>query len=221
MLYRYVLFAHFLLVNVIALGFAAAAYLQGWLDPIVNAPLIELSGVIALVFLYGVLLAAYRVWQTSREATDVQDGQVRRGTPSGDYVAALTGDDVRAREKAEQVLRLRLSNRIVAVRHFANALVFLGLIGTVIGFIIALSGVDPNAASDAAKVGAMVATLISGMSVALNTTLVGSILYVWLIVNHRILSTGTVNLLTQSMQMDAGAATLAGDLGYAPPRAAQ
>ncbi|MEQ8805654.1 MAG: MotA/TolQ/ExbB proton channel family protein, partial [Rhodospirillales bacterium] len=97
-------------------------------------------------------------------------------------------------------LRLTLSNRIVVVRHIANALVLLGLIGTVIGFIIALSGVDPTAASDANKVGAMVATLISGMSVALNTTLVGSVLYVWLIVNHRILATGTVRLLSTALQ---------------------
>ena len=44
------------------------------------------------------------------------------------------------------------------------------------------------------------ATLISGMSVALNTTLVGAILYVWLIVNHRILVSGTVGLLTTAMQ---------------------
>ena len=93
-----------------------------------------------------------------------------------------------------------MTNRIVGVRHIANALVLLGLIGTVIGFIISLSGVDPAAASDANKVGAMVATLIGGMSVALNTTLVGAILYVWLIVNHRILVSGTVGLLTSAMQ---------------------
>ena len=51
----------------------------------------------------------------------------------------------------------------------------------------------------------MVATLISGMSVALNTTLVGSILYVWLIVNHRILTTGTVRLLTAVLQAPSAA----------------
>ncbi len=41
------------------------------------------------------------------------------------------------------MVRLKLSNRIAFVHHKANSLVFLGLIGTVIGFIIALSGVDP------------------------------------------------------------------------------
>lgn len=106
-----------------------------------------------------------------------------------------------ADEVAAGVLRLRLTNRISIVRQIANSLVFLGLIGTVIGFIIALSGVDPEAASDAERIGAIITNLISGMSVALNTTLVGAVLYVWLIVNHRLLATGTVSLLTGTLEL--------------------
>ncbi|MEQ9170810.1 MAG: MotA/TolQ/ExbB proton channel family protein [Rhodospirillales bacterium] len=199
-MYRYLLVAHFLLVNVVALGFVGAAYLQGWLDPIIDAPLLELTGVICAVFAYGTALAAWKVWQTSRQTAEVESGRPSAGAPAAAYMAALAAGDDREADRAAQVLRLTLSNRIVVVRHIANALVLLGLIGTVIGFIIALSGVDPTAASDANKVGAMVATLISGMSVALNTTLVGSVLYVWLIVNHRILATGTVRLLTTALQ---------------------
>lgn len=208
-LYRYLLVAHFLLVNVVALGFVGAAYLQGWLDPIINAPLLELTGVICAVFAYGAALAAWKVWQTGRQTVEVEDGRPSAGSPAAAYMAALAAGDDREADRAAQILRLTLSNRIVVVRHIANALVLLGLIGTVIGFIIALSGVDPTAASDANKVGAMVATLISGMSVALNTTLVGSILYVWLIVNHRILATGTVRLLTAALQAPLPAADTA------------
>ena len=90
-----------------------------------------------------------------------------------------------------------MTDRIVTVRHIANALIFLGLIGTVIGFIIALSAVDPNAASDAENVAGVIATLIDGMSVALNTTLVGATLYLWLTVNYRILTSGTVTLIAE------------------------
>ena len=53
----------------------------------------------------------------------------------------------------------------------ANTLVILGLIGTVIGFIIALSGVDGSVSSNPEEVSKMVSTLIQGMSVALYTTL--------------------------------------------------
>lgn len=73
----------------------------------------------------------------------------------------------------------------------------LGLIGTVVWFIIALSGVDASKAGDVGAVGPMVTTLIEGMSVALHTTLVGAVLNFWLSVNYNILSTGTVNLVTE------------------------
>ena len=97
--------------------------------------------------------------------------------------------------------RLKITNRVVIVRHIANALVFLGLIGTVIGFIIALSGVDPESAGKAENVAAMVATLISGMSVALYTTLTGAILYTWLTISYRILVTGAVDLITATVEL--------------------
>jgi hypothetical protein len=47
----------------------------------------------------------------------------------------------------------------------------------------------------------MVSTLISGMSVALYTTLVGSLLNVWLMVNVRLLEGGTVKLLTATVEL--------------------
>ncbi|MBI3454125.1 MAG: MotA/TolQ/ExbB proton channel family protein [Rhodospirillales bacterium] len=92
-------------------------------------------------------------------------------------------------------MRAKLVARNGVVRHVANTLVILGLIGTVIGFIIALSGVKPDAASDVKAIGPMISTLILGMSVALYTTLVGAILNIWLMINYQMLTTGTVNLV--------------------------
>jgi hypothetical protein len=57
--------------------------------------------------------------------------------------------------------------------------VFLGLIGTVVDIVIALSAVDPDAVADPAKVAPMVAELLDGMGVALTTTLVGVVLHLW------------------------------------------
>ncbi|MCH8240925.1 MAG: MotA/TolQ/ExbB proton channel family protein [Proteobacteria bacterium] len=95
------------------------------------------------------------------------------------------------------MLRLKLSHRIQIVRHISNMLVFLGLIGTVIGFIIALSGVNPEAVSQSESVAAMVTTLIQGMSVALYTTLLGAVLNVWLNINYRLLSTGAIDMISE------------------------
>ena len=99
------------------------------------------------------------------------------------------------------MVRLKLSNRIAIVRHTANSIVFLGLVGTVIGFIVALSGVDPESVSSAEAVGPMVAKLIQVMSIALYTTLVGAVMYLWLIVNHRMRASGTLNLIYTIIEM--------------------
>ena len=59
----------------------------------------------------------------------------------------------------------------------------------------------PEAATQVENVAAMVSTLINGMSGALNTTLVGALLYVWLIVNYGILTSGTVDLIVAIIDM--------------------
>jgi hypothetical protein len=71
----------------------------------------------------------------------------------------------------------------------------------VIGFIMALSGVDAQAAGDVDSIAPMVTTLIDGMSVALYTTLVGAVLNIWLMVNYRLLEGGTVTLLTTIVEL--------------------
>jgi len=53
---------------------------------------------------------------------------------------------------------MRLLDDIAIVRHVAESLVFLGLVGTVVGFIIALSGVDPSRVASIDSVAPMVAT---------------------------------------------------------------
>ena len=55
--------------------------------------------------------------------------------------------------------------------------------------------------SDVKNVGPMVSTLIQGMSIALYTTLIGAILNIWLLVNYRILATGTVSLINAIVEL--------------------
>ena len=79
-------------------------------------------------------------------------------------------------------------------------MVILGLIGTVIGFIIALSGVNSNVASNPDEIGKMVTSLIKGMSVALYTTLAGSIFSVWLNICYQMLSNGANKILSKVIE---------------------
>ena len=64
------------------------------------------------------------------------------------YLRQIEGRDGQSRALLASALRLKLASRITPIRHIANSLVLLGLIGTVVGFVIALSGVRPELASD-------------------------------------------------------------------------
>lgn len=193
--FAYLLLLRFALVNVIALALVGFAWLQGWIALIVAGdPTYQCAG-IAAVFLAGLFLCTQRVWRISQEINEVAAPHPHSRSKVAQYLGLIAARDGESRSVAAAVLRAKLVARNSVVRHIANTLVILGLLGTVIGFIMALSGVSPEAASDIKAVGPMISKLITGMSVALYTTLVGAILNVWLMANYHLLATGTTNLL--------------------------
>jgi hypothetical protein len=195
--HRYLLVLRFALINIVAFALIAAAWLQDWLEGLFEPLTAILSGIIFAAFIYGLALCGFKVWQTSRALNDMKAGGKTATARVARHMATARTKDAESRAIQINMLRLNLSHNIQIVRMVANLLVFLGLIGTVIGFIIALSGVNAEAVSQADSVATMVSTLIQGMSVALYTTLLGAVLNVWLNINHRILSSGTVKLISE------------------------
>jgi len=199
--YQFLLVLRFLVLNLVATALCAAAWLKGWVGAVFTGDSTQLVLVITIVFGFGMVSCARKIFLTSSEINQLKGPGTPRSPRITRYLETVRGRDGQSRALAASALRLKLGARIGSIRHLANSLVFLGLIGTVIGFIIALSGIDPDAAADVESIGPMVSTLISGMSVALYTTLVGSVLHIWLIVNHRILTTGTVNLYSAIIEL--------------------
>ena len=198
--HRYLLILRFAVLNLVALALLGAAWLKGWITLVIEGDSTRLVALIAVVFAAGLCECARKLWQTSSELDQVTAAGPAQSARLPRHLQTNHGDDGYARAIAGSVLKLKLSARIAPIRHIANGLVFLGLIGTVIGFIIALSGVDPASAGDVRAIGPMVAALIGGMSVALYTTLVGAILNIWLMLNYRLLESGTVRLLAASVE---------------------
>ena len=194
--YHYLLTLRFALINLIGFALLAAAYVQGLLGMVLVADQTYLSVLIFLVFLGGLAVCARKIWQTSQELNYVRAFDPLDASRAADYIARLRGLSGDGRGILAASLRLKLTQRVAVVRHVAGSLVILGLIGTVIGFIIALSGVQPDQAADVKAITPMISTLISGMSTALYTTLVGSVLNVWLMINYHVLAGGTVKLIT-------------------------
>jgi hypothetical protein len=201
LLHRYLLVLRFALVNIIAIGLLAAVLLQGWLAGALVDYTMWLSLGIFGVFLFGMILCGAKIWRTSVELNDVRAGTPRRASGAGKYLGAVHGYSAESRSIIANSLRLRMNNYISIVRQIANTLVFLGLVGTVIGFIFALSGVNPELSATVDNIAPMVATLIEGMSIALYTTLIGAVLHVWLMINHGILVTGTVHLFSAIVEL--------------------
>jgi hypothetical protein len=197
MQFRYLFLTRFIVINTFFGGVVLAAFGQGWIDTMISARLAELTLIIVAVFLYGLVACGWKIWRLTVELNGLAVESLPDDNPLTRYLDYVEASDSQSRALQASTLRLELTDRIVSVRHIANTLIFLGLIGTVIGFIIALSAVDPNTAADAANVASVIATLIDGMSVALNTTLVGATLYLWLTVNYRVLTSGTVSLIAE------------------------
>ena len=199
--HRHLLLLRFVLVNTIAFALLGVATGQGWIGEILAADQGGLCRAIAAVFLVGWAWSGQSALRLSHGLNELERFANCPGSPAPEYLETVAACPAESRALLASTLRLKLASRIAPIRHIANSLVLLGLIGTVIGFIIALSGVRPEVASDVAAIGPMVSTLIGGMSVALYTTLVGSLLHIWLMVNVRLLEGGTVKLLTTTVEL--------------------
>lgn len=194
--FRRLLIARYAATNLIGLTLLGIAWRQGLVQRVWEADTSSLSVVIAFLFLWGAIVGGWRAWKLSEELD-----QVRAGQPSEKWQAysdaVRRGVDPRV---AAESLRSKLLQRVAFAKQLSGTLVTLGLVGTVIGFIIALSGVEPGQVGDASSIGPMVAKLIEGMGVALYTTLVGACFGVWAAINHQLLSTGASNLFSAILE---------------------
>jgi hypothetical protein len=198
--YRFLLLFRYLLINGTGLVLLGAVWMQGWVDRILAADDTHICKLIFALFVVGVVWTGQQVLMLSRELNALERWPIGADARSTGVLRAMAGRDGQTRAALIGALRLKLAQRIGRVRHMASTLVLLGLIGTIVGFVIALSGVNQAAVTDAAAIGPMVATLLHGMAMALFKTLVGSVLNVWLMVDYRLLESGATHLLTHVIE---------------------
>ena len=201
MQYKYLLILRYSLINLVGLVFLFVLITQGYVSKAIKADITNMVIVILALFSVGFILAAYRTFWLSRELNYSHLKVLPPNSIAKDFLQNSKKLDASSRNNLAASLRIKLSSKINYIKFMANTLVILGLIGTVIGFIIALSGVDGSVSSNPEEVSKMVSTLIQGMSVALYTTLVGSICSVWLNICYQIMSTGANNLLSKIIEL--------------------
>lgn len=157
----------FILVNTLLFALTAALWWNGYLAPIFQTDLSHVTFAIAALFALGWLGTAKEIVVASQQLNVAKSGPL----------------------PARQSERDKDLAKVEWLASVSEWLVGLGLVGTVIGFIIALSSVDQSALLQASGAQSAVATLMSGMRTALNTTVLGASLAMWHEVNQRMLRT--------------------------------
>ena len=201
MKYKYLLLLRYSLVNSVGLVFILVVYSQGYLNKAIKSDVTNVVVLIIFIFLIGLMLASLKAFWISRELNHAYSLQKKENSLLNDFIKKSKKLDASSRSNLISSTRINISVKISNIKFIANILVILGLIGTVIGFIIALSGVDGSVSSNPDEVGKMVASLVQGMSVALYTTLAGSILSVWLNICYQILSNGANRLISRIIEV--------------------
>ncbi len=189
-----ILLYKWLVINSFAGLLLYVAWLEDWIALIIEGDASYLSLVMGIVFVVFWVISSYFVITINREIVCFAEGRA-----SG--VAAEYFDKIRrksakmAGQLVDQymlasVLRTRLMMPVQIVNYVSNMLILLGLIGTVVGFVIAVSGLGDSLAGgeNLQRIQGALGQIVTGMGVALFTTLVGSVLGgLWLQLHYQML----------------------------------
>ena len=159
----------FLISNAFGLAGAAALALGGYVLPIFANDASHITYGIVALFLIG--------WFGVAKEILVASGGLNENKRSGGAQPALTA------QRDKDMAKVRWLSAV------AGWLVGLGLVGTVVGFYIALGGVDQSNVGQASGAQSAVAALMAGMKTALSTTILGAVLGMWHELNVQLLHT--------------------------------
>ena len=202
MLYSNIIMYSYLLINSFFSLLLYAAFLLGWVEKVYSSDSSYLSYVISLVFVLSWSISIYAALWINKESNKLNDN-IESGIAYEYFnlikkkftgISKLNYDH----SLLASTLQAKMYLRIRFISYSANLLILLGLIGTVIGFIIAVGGLGDSLAGgqNLARVQTVLGQIVNGMGIALFTTLLGSIFGgIWLQLHYEILSTSIEKLI--------------------------
>ncbi len=174
------------------------AWKHGLVQEIIRTDPTKLSVVISLIFIGGTIHCALRSVFLAAQLDELREisagarmlgfdgarlslaGRVLASSPVSDYLAGVFrcrehgGDgDRRQWSRFDEVFAEEVAGAHATGWFFAQLLVKLGLLGTVVGFILMLSSITGASSFDPEHAHELFSEMTRGMRVALNTTLVG------------------------------------------------
>jgi len=202
MKYNNALLYKWLIGNSFAFLVLYVAWLQGWIELTFRSDASYLSVAMAVVFAIFWVVSSLSIFRINREISQFVDGK-----PAGvaaDYFESLRqksrnhGGGTVDQSMLASALRGRLLMAVQTINYVSNLMVLLGLIGTVVGFVIATAGLGESIVQGEGvdRIKGVLGQIVSGMGVALFTTIVGSILGgLWLGVHYQLLLRAVTGLV--------------------------
>lgn len=187
----------FMLINLMGMGLMALAYLKGWIQLIVNRDVTFISVVIPAVFLVGLLMCYMRIHALNRAFDDLAK---RRGAWLQRYrrIAMISTTN------ASELLKVVLFRKMMWPKSLLWLFPVLGLLGTVAGTMIAFESSMFEGIDNIQEIGQkLVVQMVSGIGIALYTTLVGMVFMIWMYFNIRLLEVESMKLLEQILEAGA------------------
>jgi hypothetical protein len=130
--------------HLVGAALVAAVWAHGWLDGMIATDVYHLVKLNVGVFLVGLTLCGHRIVKLSQDLNELNGNASNPVSRANVYRRAIAGKDSQSRALVAEALKMKFGVRLGSIRHLANTIVLIGLIGTVIGFIIALSGSAPR-----------------------------------------------------------------------------
>ena len=207
MFYSNIIIYTYLLINSFFSLLLYAAFLLGWIEKVYTSDSSYLSYVISLVFVFAWSISIYAALWLNKESNKLNDN-IDNGI-AYEYFSLI-------KKKFTGITKINFDHSLLAstfqakmylrikfISYAANLLILLGLIGTVIGFIIAVSGLGDSLAGgqNLARVQTVLGQIVNGMGIALFTTLLGSIFGgIWLQLHYEILSASVEKLVITTIE---------------------
>ena len=210
----YRLFLHWCLLSAIACVLIAISWDQGILARMLASDMTRISLVILLVQLGGTLYAGHRCWWLALQTEWMFDStRHQTGSVIQTFFRSFStthsspdSDSESAQSLTAEVMAERLRGNHQIGWFITGSVVKLGLLGTVVGFVLMLRSVSGIEQLDTSEIQELMQQMTLGMGVAMNTTLVGLVASLHLGIQFLMLDRAADRLIADAVEMAVSSA---------------
>lgn len=194
----YLLVSKWILLNSLVVWFFAYLFYQGLAYQVFEGDITGIVYVITIIAILSVLYTGYLALKLSKEFLLLSKGW------TSDLITRLDKGSIYEKTKNPEYLVAEIVSRTMVIDYAGKTMVTLGLIGTLVGFIYVFMSINLSEFGNYEAIGKIIGEVLIGMGIAIYTTLVGSIGFVWVDINSLIIKNAVVKLSSGIYAMSRG-----------------